>query len=155
MKNTKYIVPVLIGLGILALIILVYIAATQELSSLGRVLLQIILLAISSAISLFAGQKSAREAAGEILKLHARSAFRRLLSLYQSLSRAATVIESAQSSKSDENYQVILARLEEIVTEQLATADDALEGWNDIVPEDMEKLLNQKRRPSNTRRKRQ
>ena len=147
MKNIKYIVPVLIGLGILALIILVYIAATQELSSLARVLLQIILLAISSAISLFAGHRSAREAAREIIKPHARSAFRRLISLYNGLSRAATVIESSQSSKSDEDYQVALARLEEIVTEQLTTADDALDDWNDIVPEDVAELK-QKLRPS-------
>ena len=33
-----------------------------------------------------------------------------------------------------------LARLEAIVIEQLATADDALEDWRDIVPEDVEEL---------------
>ena len=147
MKNIKYIVPVLIGLGILALIILVVIAATRDLSSLESVLLQIILLAIGSSISFFIGHRSAREAASEIIKPHARSAFRRLISLYNGLSRAATVIESSQSSKSDEDYQVALARLEEIVTEQLTTADDALDDWNDIVPEDVAELK-QKLRPS-------
>ena len=40
-----------------------------------------------------------------------------------------------------------LARLEEIVTEQLTTADDALDDWNDIVPEDVAELK-QKLRPS-------
>ena len=60
MKNLKHIVPILIGLGILALLILVYIAATRDLSSLESVLLQIILLAIGSSISFFIGQKSAR-----------------------------------------------------------------------------------------------
>ncbi len=148
MKNIKYIVPVLIGLGILALLILVYIAATRDLSSLESVLLQIILLAIGSSISFFAGHRSAREAAEAIIKPHARSAFRRLLSLYRSLSRAANAIESSQSSESDGNYQVVLARLEEIVAYQLMTADDALEDWNDIVPEDV-KELEQKLRPDN------
>ena len=57
------------------------------------------------------------------------------------------MIESSQSSKSDEDYQVALARLEEIVTEQLTTADDALDDWNDIVPEDVAELK-QKLRPS-------
>ena len=147
MKNIKYIVPVLIGLGILALVILVCIAATRDLSGLESVLLQIILLAIGSSISFFAGHRSAREAAEAIIKPHARSAFRRLISLYNGLSRAATVIESSQSSKSDEDYQVALARLEEIVTEQLTTADDALDDWNDIVPEDVAELK-QKLRPS-------
>ena len=146
-KYTKYIIPVLIGLGILALIILVVIAATRDLSGLESVLLQIILLAIGSSISFFIGHRSAREAAEEIIKPHARSAFRRLISLYNGLSQAATVIESSQSSKSDEDYQVALARLEEIVTEQLTTADDALDDWNDVVPEDVAELK-QKLRPS-------
>ena len=140
MKNLKYIVPVLIGLGILALLILVYIAATRDLSGLESVLLQIILLAIGSSISFFAGHRSASEAAEAIIKPHARSAFRRLLSLYRSLSWAVTEIESSKSSESDEDYQVVLARLEAIVIEQLATADDALEDWRDIVPEDVEEL---------------
>ncbi len=140
MKNIKYIVPVLIGLGILALVILVCIAATRDLSGLESVLLQIILLAIGSSISFFAGHRSAREAAREIIKHRARSAFRRLLSLYRSLSRAAAAIDSSQSSKSDENYHVLLARLEEIVAYQLMTADDALEDWRDIVPEDVKEL---------------
>ena len=148
MKNIKYIIPVLIGLGILALIILVAIAATRDLSGLESVLLQIILLAIGSSISFFAGHRSAREAAEAIIKPHARSAFRRLLSLYRSLSRAANAIESSQSSESDGDYQVVLARLEEIVAYQLMTADDALEDWNDIVPEDV-KELEQKLRPDN------
>ena len=143
MKNIKYIVPVLISLGILALLLLVYIAATRDLSGLESVLLQIILLAIGSGISFFAGHRLAQQAA----KLHARSAFRRLLSLYESLSRAATVIESSQSSEFDDDYQVLLARLEEIVTEQLTTADDALADWNDLVPEDVAELK-QKFRPS-------
>jgi hypothetical protein len=148
MKNLKWIVIVLIGLGILGLLILVYIAATRDLSSLESVLLQIILLAIGSSISFFAGHRSAREAAEAIIKPHARSAFRRLLSLYRSLSRAANAIESSQSSESDGDYQVVLARLEEIVAYQLMTADDALEDWNDIVPEDV-KELEQKLRPDN------
>ena len=145
MKNIKYIVPVLIGLGILALIILVVIAAIRDLSSLESVFLQIILLAIGSGISFFAGQQSVEKAA----KPHARSAFRRLISLYNGLSRAATAIESSQRSESNEDYQVLLARLREIVAHQLITADNALDDWNDIVPEDVEELK-QKLQSDNT-----
>ena len=71
---------------------------------------------------------------------YAKSAFRRLLSLYHNLARAATVIQSGQVSDSQENYQVTLTRLEEIVAAQLITADDALEDWRDIVPEDVKEL---------------
>ena len=79
-----------------------------------------------------------------MVKPYAKSAFRRLLSLYHNLARAATVIQSGRVSDFQENYQVTLARLEEIVAAQLITADDALEDWRDIVPEDV-KELNQER----------
>ena len=105
MKNFKWIVQVLICLGILALLILVYIAATRDLSGLESVLLQIILLAIGGGVSFFAGHRSAREAAEEIIKPHARSAFRRLLSLYLSLQRAAAEIKSSQISELHEDHQ--------------------------------------------------
>ena len=140
LKNLKYIVPVLIVLGILTLLGLVYIAATRNLTSLESVFLQIISLAIGGSVSLFAGRQSVREAAREIIKPHARSAFRRLISLYRSLQRTATVIESSQSAESDEDYQVGFAKLDAIVTEQLAAADDALEDWNDLVEKEVEEL---------------
>ena len=154
MKTPKWIVIVLIGLGALALLtllgFLVYIAAKRDLTSLESVLLQIISLAVGVGASLFIGQWLARKTA----KPHARSAFRRLLSLYHGLSRAATAIESSQSSGSDDDYQVLLARLEEIIAYQLITADDALDDWNDIVSEDVEELK-QKLRPDNTTEERQ
>ena len=156
-KNYKFLVvlSLLVVFLLVALMIsFVYIAAGRPLTNFESILLQIIFLAIGCSVSFFVGQKSVERAAKEVIKPHARSAFRRLLSLYHSLSRAATAIESAQISDSHENYQVALARLEEIVTEQLSTADDALEDWQDIVPEDVEEL-EQKRQSDNTTRNRQ
>ena len=86
------------------------------------------------------GRQSAHEAAKELIKSHARSAFRRLSSLYLSLSQVADAIESSHDFESREDYQVTLAKLEAFVFNQLATADDALEDWRDIVPEDVEEL---------------
>ena len=86
------------------------------------------------------GRQSAKDAAREIIKPHARSAFRRLMSLYESLSRVATEIEKSLSGEGNKNSEGDLARLKAIVIEQLATADDALEDWNDIVPEDVAEL---------------
>lgn len=135
-KNLKWAVLILIGLGILALLSLfVYIAAQRDLTNLESVLFQVISLIIGCGVSFFVGQQSVRKAAKEDVKSHAVKAFRRLLSLYQSLARAAAVIESADSSETKENYQVILARLEEIIAMQLITGDDALKDWNDIVEE--------------------
>ena len=150
MKNLERIGPALLLLfSITVSIILAYTATQRTLTGLESALWQIFVFASGLVGSFIFGRQSAREAAREVIKPHARSAFRRLLSLYYSLSRAATAIESAQVSDSQENYQVALARLEEIVTEQMSTADDALEDWRDIVPEDVEEL-EQKRQPDNT-----
>ncbi len=155
MKYLERIGPALLLLFSIGIsIILAYTATQRTLSGLESALWQIFVFAGGLAGSFIFGRQSAQEAAREMIKPHARSAFRRLLSLYQSLSRAATTIESAQISDSHENDQVALARLEEIITEQLSTADDALEDWRDIVPEDVGEL-EQKRQFDNTRREEQ
>ena len=118
----------------------VYAATTRPLTNLESVLFQLFTLVTGLIGSFFFGRQSAREAAREIIRPHARSAFRRLVSLYHSLSRVAYVIESPQNSESPKDCQVILAKLEAIVVEQLTAADDALKDWRDIVPEDVEEL---------------
>ena len=154
MKHLERIGPALLlffSIGIS--IILAYTATQRTLSGLESALWQIFVFAGGLVGSFIFGRQSAREAAREMIKPHARSAFRRLLSLYHSLSRAATTIEAAQISDSPEDDQVALARLEEIIVEQLSIADDALEDWRDIVPEDVEEL-EQKRQSDNTMRNR-
>lgn len=143
MKHLERIGPtllILFSIGISA--ILAYTATRRTLSGLESALWQIFVFAGGLAGSFIFGRQSAQEAAKEIIKPHARSAFRRLLSLYQSLRRAANAIESAQQSDSDEAHQVVFAKLEVIVIEQLAATDDALEEWKDIVPEDVRELTN-------------
>lgn len=115
-----------------------YVATTRISTGLESFLWQAFTLVASVVGAFLFGRQSASEAAREIIKPHARSAFRRLLSLYRSLSRVADHIES--SHESHEACQVTLAKLEAIVVEQLTTADDALEDWRDIVPEDVEEL---------------
>ena len=127
----------LVSISIGAFAMLVYTATVRTLSSLENVLLQFISLAAGLAGSFIFGRQSAREAAKEIIRPHVRSALRRLDSLYESLSRAAEVIESAQQPDVHEDYQVPLARLEEIVAGQLISADDAMEDWKDIFPDDV------------------
>ena len=129
-------------------------ATTRTLTGLESVILQFFSLLAGLIGSFFFGRQSACEAAREIIKPHARSAFRRLLSLYQSLSRVADVIESSRNSESPEENQVTLAKLEVIVVEQLSSADDAIEDWRDIVPEDVQEL-DQRFFPDNTTRDRQ
>ena len=141
MKNLERIAaPLLIIIAIGTSIFLAYTATKRTLTGLESALWQIFVFAAGLAGSFIFGRQSAREAAREIIKPHALKAFRRLVSLYRSLSRTAEAIKAAQDDESPENQQVTLAKLDAIVTEQLATADDALEDWEDIVPENVEKL---------------
>ena len=141
MKHLERIGPALLLLFSIGIsIVLAYTATQRTLTGLESILWQIFVLGAGLAGSFIFGRQEAREAAREVIKPYARSAFRRLIFLYLTLRRAATAVELAQHSESQENYQVILARLEEIITAQLMTADDALEDWNDIVPEDVEEL---------------
>lgn len=118
----------------------VYIASQREFTQLENALLQSFSLLFGLVGSFLFGRQSMRDAATEIIKPHARSAFRRLISLYESLSRVALEIESSKNSKENNSEKIALAKLEAIVIEQLATADDALEDWRDIVPSEVAEL---------------
>lgn len=122
---------VLVSIGVAGFV--AYTATQRTLTGLESTLLQIFTLAIGLTGSFIFGRQSVREAAEEIIKQRAQSAFRRLFSLYKNLSRAAHIIESVKGKSHIMNYHLALARLEEIVKSQLMTADDALKDWNDIV----------------------
>jgi hypothetical protein len=115
-------------------------ATERTLSGLESVLLQMFALVAGVTGSYLVGKQSASDAAREIMKPHARSAFRRLMSLYASLSRVLTEIAAYNAGGEKNSGQMALARLEGIVIEQIATADDALEDWIDIVPEEVKEL---------------
>ena len=102
---------------------------------------QVFVLTAGLAGSFIFGRQSAQEAAREFLKPHARNAARYLISLYKSVSRAAVMIGPSRNFESRENYQVIRAYLIGIFEEQMATADDALENWRDILKEELENLI--------------
>ena len=141
MKTLERLTPfLLIVVSLFVAGLFAYMATERKLTNLESVILQAFVLGAGLIGSFVFGRQSAREAAREIIKPHARSAFRRLLSLYQSLSRVGSTIEASQKSDSPEDHGITLAKLEAIVIEQLATADDALEDWRDIVPEDVEEL---------------
>ena len=141
MKYVEYAAPVLlISMSVVGFSAFAYVATTRPLTDLESVFLQVFS-ALTGFIGTFMiGRKSARNAAIEVIKPHARSAFRRLLSQYQSLHRMATIIESAQSSEMPDQDKQVLARLGEIAIAQISTADDALADWEDIVPEDVKEL---------------
>lgn len=127
--------------AIIIAVIFVVVAAYRDLTALENVLLQVFSLGLGLIGSYVLGRESARDAAREMVKPHARSAFRRLLSLYRSLSRLAYAIQIMRSDGDIHPETTrVLDKLEGIVVEQIATADDALEDWRDIVPEDVAEL---------------
>ena len=107
----------------------------REPTALEQALLRAISLGLGLWGAYIIGQQSARDAARDLMQPHARSAFRRLLSLYGSLGRVAEHISIFRraSISAETGYPLLHA----IVTEQLATAGDAMEDWRDIVPEDV------------------
>lgn len=136
-KQEKWIPLFLICVAFVVAGFSIYIATQRTLTSLENTLLQAFSLIAGLIGSFYFGKQSAVDAARDIIKPHARSAFRRLISLYESLSRVGVEIEN---SKSNQSELVTIAKLEAIVIEQLATADDALEDWRDIVPDEVEEL---------------
>ena len=144
MKNLERIGPALLLIfSIVVSVILAYTATQRTLSGLESILWQIFVFAAGLAGSFIFGRQSARDAAREILKPHARNAARYLISLYKSILRAQSMasVGLLQDFESHEHYHIIHAYLRAIFTEQLATADDALENWRDILGEEVEDLI--------------
>lgn len=144
MKHLERIGPTLLILFSIGIsIFLAYTATQQTLTGLESTLWQIFAFAGGLAGSFIFGRQSAREAAREVLKPHARSAARHLISLYKSVlrARAAASMELSQPFETHDSYGIIRAYLIAIFTEQLATADDALENWRDILEEELEDLI--------------
>ena len=142
MKHLERIGPALLLLFSIGIsIILAHTATKRTLSGLESMLWQIFAFGGGLAGSFIFGRQSAREAAREILKPHARNAARHLISLYRSVTRASAVIGPPRNFESHENYHIIRAYLIGIFGEQMATADDALENWSDILGEELEDLI--------------
>lgn len=140
--NEKWMPALLMIAAFITVASSIFIASQRDLSSLENTLLQVFSLCIGLIGSFMFGKQSAKDGARELIKPHARSAFRRLMSLYESLSRVLNEIERYRDQGPHSSESHTIAKLEAIVIEQLSTADDALEDWNDIVPDEVSELRN-------------
>ena len=132
---------ILLLASIIVAVLLVIYSSQRALTPLESGSLQALTLLLGLTASFIFGKQSATTAAREIIKPHARSAFRRLISLYDSLSRLSAIIRKAQSSGQQSlEDKAVFDVLEAIVTGQISTADDALEDWRDIVPDEVQEL---------------
>jgi len=132
---------VFVALSIGTSVLFIIIASLRDLTGLENTLLQVISLGLGLIGSYILGRESSKEMANELVKPHAKSAFRRLLSLYNSISRLGVAIQNSQSTLiPGDSTSLVLDKLQAMVIEQISTADDALEDWKDILPEELEKL---------------
>ena len=137
MKRTETIVAtVFFFISLMLVLLYAYIAMERALTGIDVIVIQILALFTGLAGSYILGRRSLRDSISEMIEPHARSAFRRLISLYRSISRVATIIDSEELKDDASKLNVIRA----IVVEQITTADDALADWQDIVPKSVEKM---------------
>ena len=82
------------------------------------------------------GRHTALQAAREIIRPQARSAFRRVLALYSSLTRLSIRIEEMKTESTTRQLDIIQA----LVDEQIRTGQDSMEDWRDIIPKEVEEI---------------
>lgn len=137
MKSVEKIAAtLLIFIALILMSLVAYTATQRELTEMEAIVFQFLALLAGIGGSYIFGRRASRETIRETIEPHARSAFRRLISLYRSLSRVAAIIESEETRDDASKIDIIRA----IVVEQIATADDALADWQDVVPEAVEEM---------------
>jgi len=142
MNAIKYILPaILIIVALIIMAMFIYISSTRELSTIENTLFQVFIFGLGVQGSYIIGKLSENKTAFEIIKPHAKSSFRRIHALFLSLSRLLYAIEDSRKENSSDKTAVI-DKLEAIIIEKVATADDALEDWRDIVQDEVEEVLN-------------
>ena len=92
--------------------------------------------AIGELFALIGGIAGSFLAARSTFRGHARSAFRRLLSMYAGLGEIA----KTAVCETPEEHESALARIGAIASVHYGTALDALEDWNDIAPQQVAEL---------------
>ena len=131
-----------IALVIVAVIfagVMVQVASTRPLTSLEGVLFQFTILGAGLFGSYRFGQSSAAKAARDVVRPHARSALRTILSLRDSLVRLSSTIEEFRADNADSRLDIIQA----VIHEQIPMGRSAVEDWRDIVPDDVDEVLKQ------------
>lgn len=137
MRKVFYIIAgFLILILIESFVYFAFVVSERPLTHIETFFLQMLILVAGVAGSAIITHRLSIKASREVIKQHARSAFRRLLRLYESMSRMAVIINASELP--DDKTKII--KIEEIVRAQIATADDALADWEDLVPELVEEL---------------
>ena len=128
---------VLVSVSLAFAAVMVFAASSRELSPLESSLFQAVILGGGLSGSFLFGRMSAMQAARDVIRPHARSAFRRVLSLHRSLYSLSVRIETLQEEGDDRRLEVVRA----VVDEQIVAGGDAMEDWRDIIEDDVDEIL--------------
>ena len=134
-------VPLLTAFVILAIAFII-LNFFRSLSAVENALFQVFILGTGLLGSYIFGKNSARAGALDVVKPHARAAFRRVFALYSSLYRLSVKIEELKEGVPDHRLDLIQA----LVNEHISTGEDAIEDWRDLVPEEVDEIERRKAR---------
>lgn len=150
-----------VGLGVgvtLTIALYVIVSAIRALTNVETALIWSVGLLLNLCGSFLLGRRSQREVAEERATVLARSALRRVVSLRDALQRLQDLIEeernvlaeraNARDLRVNEMLEVSFAlqglkNLFSVVTEHIATAEDAIEDWKDVAPQEWEQIQQQ------------
>ena len=137
MDRTTVLIVGAIGGAVALAVAMIIVSAFRPLSTLETALWQLISLVAGLYGSYLLGRRAARDSAMDLLRLHARSAVRRLMAIRESLRRLSVRIEEFQREENDHRLDVIQA----IVEERITLSDSAIEDWRDVAPEDADEAI--------------
>ena len=121
------------AIAVIAFIILNFF---RSMSAVENTLFQVLISGTGLLGSYIFGKNSAAAGALDVVKPHARAAFRRVFALYRSLYRLSSKIEALKEEGPDHRLDLIQA----LVNEHIGTGEDAIEDWRDIVPEEVKEI---------------
>ena len=142
--NFPYAIIALLAIACVALVIFVVrVSSRRLLTPLESTLLQVVILATGVSASYLFSQRSARVAAEQIVKPHARSAFRRVKNLYSGLFQMKGLIDRHHEKPSEQDSSQVVDIIEAMVNLQVITVSDAMDDWREFVPEEVADLERQ------------
>lgn len=130
----------------------VYVGTLKHPNTLAAAILQGATLFFGAFAAFIFARASVGSAARELIRPHARSAFRRVRNIYGALGSLLQVLDDqsltfislrSEDSPSMLGYEYVdmtIQMLKYLITAQLSTADDALADWRDLVPDEVRQI---------------
>jgi hypothetical protein len=130
----------IIGASVVLAVVTVLVGVHKPTNALATALLQAFTFILTTLGAYTFAKASANTAARELVRPHARSAFRRQRGLYMGLGRLIDEIDSQSAEQDDENVKLGLKILRAMIIEQVGMSGDALDDWRDLVPDEVAQL---------------